>query len=107
MAPPGLNSYSQVRSVDGCEDSAGLLMLHGEIAELVEVGADDLVGYSEGQVAQSEQARRDAGSRRAHETFVAVAIDSKEQGLTFRGHVEATVRQYPPEYSGTRRRIQR
>ncbi len=61
---PGLNTYLEVHSVDGCEDSARLRMLQGEIPKLVEVRADDLVGNPEGQVAEAEKARRGARSCR-------------------------------------------
>ena len=70
---------------------APLLVLHGEIPELVVVGADDLVGDSEGEVTEAKEARRGAGGTRAHKPFIAIALDAKQQGLALRGHVEATV----------------
>jgi hypothetical protein len=57
---PGLKTYFEVDSVDGCEDRACLLVLDREIPKLVEVRADALIRNPEAQVAEAEEAGRDA-----------------------------------------------
>ena len=86
-------------------------MLDGEVAQLVEVAAEDLALRLEGHVAVREQAGDDPGSvGRDHSAVTVRGLDGK--AIQGRRHVEAMVGELievpdPPWYCGERNPIQR
>ena len=68
-------------------------MLHCEFEELVKMTREHVIRDPEREMAERKEASHDSRSVAAHASVIAITVHMQLQGLAFRRHVEAAVRE--------------